>query len=97
MVSKDSLRTLSLGGGKYIVCMPVDAGSEVIHANPQFANPNPEEDEEYDFHLRDDSPCIDAGDPDAPCGDEPICDGQESCILDMGFYGGTEEASCIAQ
>ena len=29
MVSADNLRTLSLGGGKYIVCMPVQAGGEV--------------------------------------------------------------------
>jgi hypothetical protein len=29
MVSADNLRTLALGGGKYIVCMPVQAGGEV--------------------------------------------------------------------
>jgi len=29
MVSAENLRTLSLGGGKYIVCMPVTRGSEV--------------------------------------------------------------------
>ena len=29
MVSADNLRKLSLGGGKYIVCMPVQAGGEV--------------------------------------------------------------------
>lgn len=29
MVSKENLRTLSLGGGKYIVCMPVHRGGEV--------------------------------------------------------------------
>jgi hypothetical protein len=29
MVSSDNLRTLSLGGGKYIVCMPLKVGSEV--------------------------------------------------------------------
>ena len=29
MVSKDNLRTLARGGGRYIVCMPVHAGGEV--------------------------------------------------------------------
>jgi len=29
MVSKDNLRQLSLGGGKYIVCMPIHQGGEV--------------------------------------------------------------------
>jgi len=29
MVSKDNLRKLALGGGRYIVCMPVHAGGEV--------------------------------------------------------------------
>ena len=30
MVSADNLRTLSLGGGKYIVCMPMHRGGEVV-------------------------------------------------------------------
>ena len=30
MVSADNLRKLSLGGGKYIVCMPMHAGGEVV-------------------------------------------------------------------
>jgi hypothetical protein len=30
MVSADNLRKLSLGGGKYIVCMPMTAGGEVV-------------------------------------------------------------------
>ncbi len=30
MVSADNLRKLSLGGGKYIVCMPTHAGGEVV-------------------------------------------------------------------
>ena len=29
MVSKDKLKKLALGGGRYIVCMPVHAGGEV--------------------------------------------------------------------
>jgi len=36
------------------------------------------------------SPCIDAGDPDHPVGDEPLPNGG---ILNMGAYGGTAEAS----
>ncbi len=36
------------------------------------------------------SPCIDAGDPDSPIGDEPTPNGG---IINMGAYGGTVEAS----
>jgi len=36
------------------------------------------------------SPCIDAGDPASPAGDEPVPNGG---IIDMGVYGGTAEAS----
>jgi hypothetical protein len=36
------------------------------------------------------SPCIDAGDPDSPVGDEPAPNGG---IINMGAYGGTAEAS----
>ena len=36
------------------------------------------------------SPCIDAGDPNTPVGDEPEPNGG---IINMGAYGGTEEAS----
>jgi subtilisin family serine protease len=36
------------------------------------------------------SPCIDAGDPNMPVGDEPIPNGDR---INMGAYGGTEEAS----
>ena len=32
MVSQDNLRQLSLGGGKYIVCMPIHPGGEVAEA-----------------------------------------------------------------
>jgi hypothetical protein len=35
------------------------------------------------------SPCIDAGDPASPVGDEPVPNGG---IIDMGAYGGTAEA-----
>ena len=36
------------------------------------------------------SPCIDAGDPDSPFGDEPMPNGDK---INMGAYGGTPEAS----
>jgi predicted secreted protein len=36
------------------------------------------------------SPCIDAGDPNMPVGDEPFPNG---VIINMGAYGGTKEAS----
>jgi hypothetical protein len=36
------------------------------------------------------SPCIDAGDPESPVGDEPACHGDR---INMGAYGGTPEAS----
>ena len=36
------------------------------------------------------SPCIDAGDPNSPIGDEPEPNGW---VINMGAYGGTEEAS----
>jgi hypothetical protein len=36
------------------------------------------------------SPCIDAGDPNSPFGDEPMPNGGR---INMGAYGGTAEAS----
>jgi hypothetical protein len=36
------------------------------------------------------SPCIDAGNPASPVGDEPLPNGD---IIDMGVYGGTAEAA----
>jgi len=36
------------------------------------------------------SPCLDAGDPNSPCTQEPAADGQ---IIDMGHYGNTPYAS----
>jgi predicted outer membrane repeat protein len=38
------------------------------------------------------SPCIDAGDPNSPVGDEPVA-GRHSGRVNMGAYGGTAEAS----
>jgi hypothetical protein len=73
-----------------------------INGDPCFANPN-----NVDYHLKSQagrwvadegrwtkdeltSPCIDAGDPASPIGLEPFPNGG---IINMGAYGGTEEAS----
>ena len=36
------------------------------------------------------SPCINAGDPASPCGNEPA---ETTARIDMGYYGNTAEAS----
>ena len=71
-------------------------------ADPCFAEPN-----NNDYHLKSQagrwdpnserwvqdevtSPCIDAGDPNGPIGSEPLPNGGR---VNMGAYGGTEEAS----
>ena len=56
-----------------------------IHADPCFVNANA-----GDYHLRPDSPCIDAGDPISDFGLEPEPDGGR---IDMGAYGNTPEAT----
>jgi polyhydroxybutyrate depolymerase len=43
-----------------------------------------------DYHLAVDSPCIDAGDPNDPVGEEPEPNGG---IVNMGAFGGTREAT----
>jgi len=77
-------------------------GTGNIDADPCFADPNI-----GDYHLKSQagrwdanegrwtkdevtSPCIDAGDPASPIGFEPFPNGG---IINMGAYGGTEEAS----
>jgi hypothetical protein len=47
-----------------------------IFLDPSFVNP-----EEGDFHLSDDSPCLDAGDPESP--EDP-----DGSVADMGAYSG---------
>jgi hypothetical protein len=44
--------------------------------------------ETWDFHLQDDSPCIDAGNPDEEYNDRCIPPGIEGLRNDMGAYGG---------
>ncbi|MBW2096919.1 MAG: DUF11 domain-containing protein [Deltaproteobacteria bacterium] len=43
-----------------------------------------------DFHLKQDSPCIDAGDPTDSYSDEPLPNGG---VINIGAYGGTTEAT----
>jgi hypothetical protein len=73
-----------------------------IDTNPCFANPNNDDyhlksqtgrwDPNSQSWIQDDvtSPCIDAGDPNSPIGDEPFPNGGR---INMGAYGGTAEAS----
>ncbi len=73
-----------------------------INKDPFFADPN-----NSDFHLKSEggrwnpetrtwllddvtSPCINAGDPDSDVADEPAPNGNR---INLGFYGGTSEAS----
>jgi predicted outer membrane repeat protein len=77
-------------------------GTGNINADPLFADPN-----NGDYHLKSQagrfdqktqswvidtvtSPCIDAGDPGSPVGSEPAPNGER---INMGYYGGTSEAS----
>jgi hypothetical protein len=45
------------------------------------------------YHLHSDSPCIDAGDPSVPVGQEPSPNGG---LVNLGVYGGTNQASISA-
>ena len=62
-------------------------GEGNINKDPLFVNPIlwP-----YDFHLQNTSPSINAGDPFADYSSEPAPNGNR---INMGAYGGTEEAS----
>ena len=73
-----------------------------IYVDPQFVDPNAGDfhlksqagrwDPVSSSWVKDDvtSPCIDAGDPNSPVGDEPFPNGGR---INMGAYGGTVEAS----
>ncbi len=58
------------------------AGTGDISVDPLFAD--------YDFHLKSDSPCIDAGDPSSDYSNEPTPNGGR---INIGAYGNTAEAS----
>jgi hypothetical protein len=61
-------------------------GAGNILADPQFRSGAPD----YDFHLKYSSSCVDAGDPQMSPGNEPDVLVNR---IDMGAYGGTEEAT----
>ncbi len=77
-------------------------GDGNLNVDPQFTNPNTGDyhlksqagrfDPNSESWVIDDvtSPCIDAGDPNSPIGDEPEPNGGR---INMGAYGGTAEAS----
>jgi len=65
---------------QYKNCSP---GTGDISVDPQFVS------NFGDVHLRPGSPCIDAGDPADPVGDEPEDNGDR---INQGAYGGTSEA-----
>lgn len=77
-------------------------GEGNIDTDPLFADPDSGDyhlksqagrfDPSSQSWIQDDvtSPCIDAGDPNSPIGDEPFPNGG---VINMGAYGGTSEAS----
>jgi parallel beta-helix repeat protein len=69
-----------------------DAGSEDYHLCSQFGRYSPV----YGEWVRDSrqSPCIDAGDPQASQAEEPVPNGNR---INMGAYGGTKQASMGAE
>lgn len=74
-------------------CSIVNWGSGNIVTDPCFALFDPNGDPNmWDFHLFEEppSPCIDAGDPNSEWSPEPWPNGKR---INMGAYGGTQEAS----
>ena len=79
-----------------------DGGEGNIETDPCFVNPGywdpngtPGDDSDDfwvngDYHLLPDSPCIDAGDPNSDFTAEPL---PHANRINMGAYGGTEQAS----
>mgnify|MGYP006281625885 CR=1 FL=1 len=60
-----------------------EGGTGNINTDPLFSDPS-----KIDFHLKDASPCIDAGDPVASLEDACIPPGKGDTRGDMGIYGG---------
>ncbi len=93
----DDQTTITVEGGSIL-----SWGTGNIDADPLFADPNNGDfhlksqagrwDPAGESWVMDDvtSPCIDAGDPNSPVGDEPEPNGGR---INMGAYGGTAEAS----
>ncbi|MBA7614536.1 hypothetical protein ES703_21802 [subsurface metagenome] len=105
IVWDNSPEQVSTGTGVTVSYSDVQRGFDGegnIDADPLFANPDNGDyhlksqagrwDRSSQSWLIDDvtSPCIDAGDPSSPIGDEPSPNGG---IINMGAYGGTAEAS----
>lgn len=68
-----------------------DGGNNVFRVDPLFVD-----EANGDFHLSNNSPAIDAGDPADDYSEEPSCGGANTRI-DMGAYGNTPEATCKEQ
>ncbi len=51
---------------------------------------------DFDFGLDPASTCVDAGDPDLPCEDEPSWEDTDHCVLDVGHLSGTDLARAAA-
>lgn len=64
------------------------AGTGCISADPLFTSPP------TNLHETQESPCVDAGDPADPVGDEPLPNGGR---INQGAYGGTNEAATSPQ
>ncbi len=64
-----------------------------IESTPLFVQPWSVEG--FDFHLSLDSPCVDAGNPDALYNDAELPPGLESVRCDIGAYGGPENGGWL--
>jgi len=101
-----SMAYSNVASGQAGVCVQgastLDWGAGNIDTDPLFADPNNGDfhlksevgrwDSDSQTWIQDEvtSPCIDAGDPNSPVGDEPEPNGE---IINIGAYGGTVEAS----
>jgi parallel beta-helix repeat protein len=72
----------------YSCIQDMDLGVGVINLDPMFVDAD-----NNDFHLWYSSPCINAGDPNYSCINEPEPNGGR---IDMGVYGNTAEATFMA-
>ena len=82
--------------GKISYCNLWNNGDKVhdittcIAANPEFVNA-----ESGDYRLKDNSPCIDAGNPDQDFRDAYTPPGKGAKRCDMGIYGGPGNRGCV--
>lgn len=67
-------------------------GANFVAGDPLFVNPNPDgKGSVYDFHLKENSPCINAGET----GDNAIADEWDNSVADIGAYGGKTKDSFL--